>query len=333
MKNSTKYGIIAAIVLIVAAMLFSIKYLYDQLQKERALRNQKEIEFKQLEAGVRSKSEYVTKKDINDLAKSKEIDLAPIKKDIKELGAKMEGISHTTSRSGGYVAVDLPSSKTTERPDKPSNEEMKLKCDDGKELKCPGEKYLRNRQVLALEEPFLRQNVPVGEVGFSAWKANPWDKYIYPREYSSITVISRDENDRINVHNKLHITANGEKYSIPIEKAEFMQIYPKNRFRFSPRLYLGVGAGLRFPPAGEVTPNLQLTLFSYGKTKLNPDMTFLGLGVGYETQSQLVSFVLSPINYNLGKHLPLVNNLYIGPVISLNKDMNIGALLGISVGL
>ena len=99
-------------------------------------------------------------------------------------------------------------------------------------------------------------------------------------------------------------------------------------------MYLGVDAGAYVTRVGfEVSPNLQVALFSYGLTTNLPDWTFLGLGFDYATQQQRLGLILSPVNYNIAKHIPLIDNTYIGPSISLDTDKNVALLFGLRVGL
>src|SRR5690606_41490143 len=178
--------------------------------------------------------------------------------------------------------------------------------------------YLTNTQTIDLNESFKNKSVPIGTVGFSSWKESPWTLNLYPRDYEVVTVVSIDKEGRSNYHNRVTIKTKDESIVIPIDNSKYIEKYPKSSFMFNPRLYLGVDTGIMaarlsgndVDSIGEVTPNLHVSLISHGKTKLDTEWTFLGIGAGYETQNKSMAFMLSPINYNIGKPLPLVENIF-----------------------
>ncbi len=177
--------------------------------------------------------------------------------------------------------------------------------------------------------------VPWGSVSFSAWRESPWDIDIYQRKYLANTVLGVDEEGRHFAYSQFSIETDGHKYLLPISNAQFLEQYPESKFRFNLLLHLGVDAGIIFAPPvrGDVMPNLQLSLFSYGKTKILPEWTFASVGVGYLTQNRSLGFLFSPINYNLGQPLPLINNFYIGPSIVLDTNNNFAIMMGVKVEL
>ena len=331
-----KAVIIGGVVLLLAILVFIIKYQHDMLQKQRAI-EQSMVEMKQLQDGVvRAQAKYVTKGDLKDFA-GKDVDLKPIEKDLKKLGANIKGISKVLAKTPGYTGKNIASTDTSKRKDLPT-ETKTVPCPDGSLVECPSNDpfgYQTNAQRLRLDEPFSdKSRVPFGEVTFEAWKEKPWSVTIESREYSAVSVISVNEDGRHFVHNKLLVRVGDESYTVPIENSEFVEVYPDAKFSFNPRLYIGVDGGTYFNPvAGEVVPNLQLALFSYGKTKVTPDWTFLGVGLGYMTQMRNLGFVISPVNYNVAQHLPFAENMFIGPMLGIDLNGNVGLLGGLRVGL
>lgn len=326
MDWKTKFGIAAGVVLLFAALLFVIWYQQKLLNKQAALETQI-VEMKRLQDGVvRAQASYVSKDDLKRFAKDNNVNLKPIQDDLKKLNAEIQGINQVVLVTPGYSGTNLPSTSTTPRVDKEPGSVVPNNDRFG---------YLKNTQELKLEEPFGNGvTVPWGKASFSAWKEKPWGLSVSPREYSAFTVLSTDDNGRHFVHNKLIIKSEGKDYTLPITSSKFIEKYPEASFRFDPSLYLGIDVGATFKPVrAELTPNLQLFLFSYGQTKTNPDWVFLGLGAGYETQSNNLGLVLSPVDYNLGKVLPLVDNFYIGPTLSVDTTGNVGLLGGVRVGL
>lgn len=326
MNTKWKIGLIALAVLTFAAMLFTIKYLHNKLESERALKEQVIIEMKRLKGGtVRSEGKYATRNELKDLANKSGVDLKPIEKDIKKLGADIEGISRTVARSVGVSRQRIPSTTIVPREVIPA---QPIKTDD-----VHG--YLKNRQVLKLEELFKDKKIPLGEVGFSAWEKNPWDIKFNSREYSIVTVLSTNEDGRHFMHNNFSIEVNGKKRTIELANSKFKELYPEYEFRFNPSLYLGVDGGIyvESPVHWELSPNVQLSLFSYGKTKINSEWSFAGIGIGYASQKNGINFVFSPVNYNIGKNIPIVRNIYVGPAMGLDTSGNFSVLGGIRVGL
>ena len=72
---------------------------------------------------------------------------------------------------------------------------------------------------------------------------------------------------------------------------------------------------------------------SYGKFKNQPDFVFLQLGAGYNTVSKNIGLFFNPFSYNLGNHIPLIKNTYIGPSLQIDQDKDISILGTISAGL
>lgn len=308
-----KFGVIIGIVTLIACLIFVAT---KQTAIEKSI-----VEMKQLSDGiVRSQAKYVSRDDLEDFGKKLNINLSAIQQDLEVLGANLQGINSVIVSSSGSHHTNLPSTSTT--PNNASNT-----------IDSYG--YLKNQQTIVINEPFENDNVPFGEATFSAWKDKPWGLDIYKRQYNITTVIGQDENGRHYTYNKFTIEAKGKTYTVLIRDSKFEEVYPEAKFRFSPRLYLGVDGGVVVNPnpKAEMTPNIQVSFFSYGKTTIDPDWSLLGLGLGYETQIDRPVIILSPVSYNLGHHLPLVNNLHVGPSVSIDTAGGIGILGGIRVGL
>lgn len=322
----TKVFIGVAIVAVISCLFLIIKWQHDLIQKQNAIQTSF-VEQKQLADGVtRAQSGYATKDDLNKFAKDLDIKLDPIKKDLNEFGAKVQGVSTVKIVTEGSK-VSKASDATSARQDPLTPGELATENKDQFG-------YFKATQIVKLNEPFNGEAVPFGEAKFSAWREKPWDIEIYKRQYSIVNVLGVDENGKHYVYNKFSIVAGDKKYDVNITDSKFVEEYPVSKFRFSPHLYLGVDVGAYVTRVGfEVSPNLEVALFSYGLTTNLPDWTFLGLGFDYATQQQRLGLILSPVNYNIAKHIPLINNTYIGPSISLDTDKNVSLLFGIRVGL
>lgn len=332
MTWKTKALIAGGVLLLISALLFIIKIQYDIAQAQKSMETTV-VQMKTLQdQTVRAQAKYATRDDVEKIIKTSGIDLKALQKDIDALDAKIVGVVTTSVHSTGFHGSNLVSTSTESNPEHIST---KLQCEDGKQLECPNSEYLKNKQNLSINENFGSTVIPVGEVGFSAWKEKPWDLSVKPRKYNNTTVLSTNEDGRHFVHNKLIVEIEGKRFALPIVNSEFTEVFPEKKFRFSPRFYMSVDGGVIMMPEpnAEVSPNVQLSLFNYGKTKVDPDWTFIGVGVGYEIQNETFNLMVSPVNYNVGHDLPLIDNLHLGPSISYDFEKNVGIFFGARVGL
>jgi hypothetical protein len=322
-------AIAGAVLLIIAVLAFIVKVQHDTIERLKTIETSV-VESKNIGNGiVRAQAAYVTQAELERLLKEQGLSIDAIKKDLKTLGADVQGVHTISVVTPGYKGSNLPTSNTTPNPN-PPNPNQPITDPNG---------YLSNQQWFTLTEPFNGSEgnvvVPFGRVGFSAWQDKPWAVEISPRTYSSTTVLGQDENGRHYAYSRFQIDADGKTYVIPITNAKIVEEYPSPSFSFNPRLYLGIDGGVIVNPPihAEVVPNIGLSLFSYGQTKVSPQWSFLTLGVGYATQQQAPVLILSPINYNVGKDLPLVDNLHVGPSVSVDTAGNFGLYLGVRVAL
>jgi len=329
-----KHGLKIVVVLGVVVLVFFVWKAFQSSNEREAARI---VDMKKLQDEiVRNRSEMVSKKDLERFAKDIGLNLGAIQKDLAENDAELAGIGKFLAQSLGRNQTHVPSSGTRPRPVDPDNPEPQGPlCPDG--TLCPDlYGYLTNEQVLGLAEPFPGVDVPIGSVGFSSWQENPWSINIFPRKYHVSTVLGVDKEGRHFVYNQMQIETDGKKHKIPIEQAEYQQVYPESEFHFNPKIHLGVDVGATVTdPGPEVIPNLQVSLFTYGRTKTNVDTewSFLGLGAGYGAQNKRFNAVVTPVNYNLGRHIPLIESLHVGPTISIDHKGQFSILGGIRVGL
>jgi len=342
--NETKMKIVlgAALVLLLLAVGFIIKQQWDGNQQRKAL-SQQVVEMKQLQDGVvRSQSKYLTKKDFDDFAKDMDIDLETIQDDLDNFNADIKGLNKIVASSKGIRVTGIGSSNTSPRPKNPNNPPQLPTCPDGTVCKDQFG-YLTNSQMLGLHEPFNDFNVPLGSIKFEAWKSKPWSINIHSRKYVVSTVLGQDENGKHYVHNRFKIGVSGKEYIIPIEQSEFVEKVPEASFRFDPHFSLGLAVGITVATSSlnpnepkvrtEVQPTLDISFMSYSETKVNPQWKFLGVGFGYETQNNDFAIVVNPVDYNVGKHIPAMDNLYLGPTVGVDLGGQIFVGGGIRVGL
>lgn len=329
-----KVGIIGGAIVLVATLLLVLKWQHDIMEHQSTI-DKSFVEMKQLSDNIaRAQARYVTAQDLEKFAKQNNVDLKPIRDDLANLDAQIRGLSVAVVATPGYHGQNLSSSSTT--PREGGAPSTTVPCKDGV---CPNVDpfgYGSNVQSFAINEPLGDgTNVPFGETKFRAWQDRPWEVRVYPRSYSSTTVLGEDENGKHYTYHKFSIVTNGKTYPVKVTEAKFVEEAPDSSFRFSPRLYLGVDAGTYVNPLpkAEVTPNMQISLFSYGRTKVSPTWTLLGIGLGYESQASRLGVIVSPVNYNVGKHLPLVENLFVGPSVSVDTEGSFAVMGGLRVGL
>lgn len=321
MNWKTKVGVGAGIIGIIAAFCLLAKYQQDTIEKLEALEKQVVSQRRLSDEIVRAESSYVTKKDLEAFAKNNGVEFNEVRKDLKDLQAKVVGISVVKVVSAGYTGSNLPSTTTT------PNTESQLSTVDLYN-------YLKNRQELRLNEPIGSEDIPFGKVGFSAWQDKPWDLEVLPREYSVVNVLGLDDRGRHYMYNKFSIVVDGQKYDLEIDQAKFVEELPKSKFRFSPRLYVNFGGGAYFTePSGAFVPGLQMSMWSYGRTRPDPDWTFVGIGAGYEVAQDRFVFTINPLSYNVAHHIPFVNNIFVGPSVSADLTGGLAVMLGLGVGL
>lgn len=337
MSIITKILLIAGAILLVSVLGF-VAYKSHQLSQQQDAINKSIVEFKQLQGDIaRSQAQYVTKDDLESFAKQNNVNIDAIKKDLATLNATVSGVNHIVITTPGSIQTNIPSTSTTPNPNPTV---PTVEC-NGTQIPCPNADpfgFMRNQQHLMLGESFgSNLKIPIGEAGFSAWQKDPWAVTIYPRTYSVTNVLGTDEDGRHYVYNKFSIKTNGTEYPVQITDAKFEEEYPSPSFSFwNPRLFIGADVGVNvshLPVNGEFAPGVHLGIMSYGKNKNTPDWSFVQIGVGYGVVSRNVQFQISPAQYNIGQHLPLIKNTYIGPVVGvgINGDVSVG--IGMRVGL
>lgn len=335
MKLSSKIIISICFILFACVTALLIYRQSEILQRQKAI----ETEFvkqKELVDGItRSSNEYATKKDIEKFIKDNGLNLKAIQDDMALLHAEIKAVNVIKITSTGKQGDNLPTDHTG--PVNPNPQIPTVDC-NGKIIPCPNADqygYLKNRQDFKLTESFGNIQVPIGEVGFSAWKANPWNYDIKSRTYNVSSVVGTDENQRQYFYNKFSVTVDNKTYDIKIDSATTKQEYPMAKFYWwNPRIFLGLDAGLNLSNInGEFTPDINIGIMSYGKFKNQPDFSFLQLGIGFGVVSNKPQVIIMPAAYNIGKHIPLMNNMYLGPAMHFGINGDISLMGGVRVAL
>ncbi len=326
MTLTTKLLLFLFALFTVSAVSFVIYKEFELSKKQNEIENSIILQKELVDKITRAMSQYSTKQDIEDFAKQNSLNLDAIKDDLKKVNATVEAVGVIVSKTKGQVVANLPSTGKGEvNPNPPVASEDPYG-------------YNKETQVFQLNEKFKNIEVPMAKVGFSAWKDKPWDINIPSREYKINTVLGTDENEKHYFYNQFVISSEGKEYKVDID-SKFLEQYPDPTFHwFNPRLFMSVAGGGGYnintsSLTGELTPAISVGIMSYGRSRVNPDLSILQVGIGYNTVGAQPAITVSPINYNLGKiFAPLVNSTYIGPAVSFGFKGQVSFGVGMSVG-
>lgn len=324
MSLATKILLFIGAVLIVGLLGFIAFKQIEISNRQQAIETQMVAQKELVDNITRSQNTYATKDDIEKFIKDNGVNLQAIQDDLDKLHAEVTAVNTVIVNSKGQHSSNVPTTSTglsNPNPVDPKNPDP-----NG---------YLSKQQNLDLNEDFSGTKVPIGQIGFSAWQKDPWSVNILPREYHVVNVLGTDENQRTYVYNKVTIKAGDKDYDVKITKAQTEQEYPEAKWSwFNPRLYAGADGGVNVGAVkGEFTPSVNVSIMSYGRYKTQPDFSILGVGVGYGTVSKNAQLVVTPFAYNVGQHIPLMNNTYIGPSIQVGSNGDVSLMGGIRIGL
>ena len=152
-----------------------------------------------------------------------------------------------------------------------------------------------------------------------------WKSGTYPMEYHTTIIESQNKDGSFDRAAEFHIENNRNKetrgHEYPIQMTgiqwEKFELSDKRFYWWNPR----VAFGAAFTNT-DISPNLNLSLSSYGVTERDMDwrlFTF-GLGVSAASEDTNFNFIFEPFSWNVGNALPLVENLFTGPVISVDQE-------------
>ena len=156
-----------------------------------------------------------------------------------------------------------------------------------------------------------------------------WKVGTYPLEYNSRIILS--SNDKTSdsifslwIENNQMKETKGNKYPLEVKKFNWIKEEKKKEFSFNPRLGLNVIYGVN-----ELFPSINISTFSYGYSDNDVYWRFLTLGIG--TDDDKCFFSLSPVSYNIGKVLPLIDNLFLEPYVYTDTNLDYKVGVGVSV--
>ena len=153
------------------------------------------------------------------------------------------------------------------------------------------------------------------------------------------TVVTEANDGSLSTVSGLSLFSQGQEYEVPIEGTTYYNLATEpepdteRRFRFwNPYIDLSVDAGLWSDPF-RVRPGASL---GFSTSSINrgeqPVWRFVRAGVGFSTD-QNAYFSITPATYNLGRALPVFDDLWLGPGIGINTGGNYIITLGLGTTL
>ncbi len=348
MDKSTKI-----LVSIIGVMLLIIGYQQKKISDTKSQLTQV-ITQKDLGGGTtRSSVHNGTVEDVMNAAADAGMSISAVKDDAESHGASITGANVSVARTDGSTHSDVSSSRTAKRQrgnetsvnphDSTSasntqggNTSSEAKQDpttcgpNASTEKCP---YNDDEQILDVYEQIGDQKIAFGNVSFKAWELKPWSLTVLPREYRSTVIFAETDDGQKIAYSHNSITVGDTTVNLPISSSKFITSPKPAKFRLSPRLHLSVSLGLTLPLFLDGQFGAKVHFFNYGSDKLMPDFTFAGVGLGYSAGQSSMVFGFTPALYRVGKHLPLVEDLYIGPEVTVSLSGSFSILLSLSTAL
>ncbi len=136
---------------------------------------------------------------------------------------------------------------------------------------------------------------------------------------------SYDRMVELNVESPYIKKYRGKKFKMKVKDFKWAKRKINDKkFRFHTRL----GFGLNFT-TDDFTPAIDVSFFSYGRTEVDMDFRFLIFSVGGDKDKVYIG--VSPFQYNVGKVLPIIENIFIGPNVIIEKSGEMKYGVGISI--
>jgi hypothetical protein len=345
MPNYVKLIIGISVSVIIALLVLLGFKMYENYNMQKQI-VENIITQKQLEDFIaRNSSSFVSKKDFEAFAKQRDLDLSTIRKDVAKYGGVVKAIQDVVTESKKTVCVNCPGEIVPNPEDKPITPNPPPS--DINKYKPDVNRWYERTARLKLNETFIGKDpngldvavvVPFGSVDFTAAAipGKEWSYNIYGRTYSTNTIVAENANrEKIVTYNSVTIkTSDGKLYKVPAS-GDTVQLFPKASFAWNPELYLGIGGGVVFGnlTSGEAVGNLSLGLFSYGKYKVNPEVSLLQVGAAYGAASREVFVTVTPIAVNVAPVLPILKNTYISGSVGISTTGNALGTIDLKVSL
>lgn len=158
-----------------------------------------------------------------------------------------------------------------------------------------------------------------------------WKTGVYPIEYHSRVIQSEQEDGQINTRTEVHFENNKDKASkgievpIKITSSEYKQLRKEDKefYLWAPHINFNVDFGIGgFDVMGDsgnpIVPGISVSMSGYGRTKNDLDWKFVEVGLSSNGDDTYFKFM--PFSYNIGNHIPLISNTFLGPFVGYSTE-------------
>jgi len=334
--NKLSYVMNAVLLLIlVGAGIFG--YLaYKSIMDENKKLKDDIVVFKNITENIaRSSTQWTTKSDLTNSLKNmlKKEDLDALKDDLDNIGARLTAVGRTVGSIRSRV-VKLEKSDTQGETTEP-----KKTCEK------TGEPIDIHNYTTKIQSKTIKDtnSAPIADVSFDASNSKPWGYEVFGKQYKLFTVVGKKDSGQLTFHHELRysVPKYGDKeYNINIVSSEYKQSSSKNKwfwlnpvldanFVFGGKVFTAINGWGR-DSILSMGADIGLSISSYGETKIDSWFRLFRFGLGYDVERQAGRASFSPISLNIGKPMPLLNNLYIAP--SVGFDTGGGITIGFGLG-
>lgn len=165
-----------------------------------------------------------------------------------------------------------------------------------------------------------------------------WKVGTYPIKFETDIIETENDKGKYNRYVELNMVndqmkeTKGNRYPIKISSVEWAKnpITTKQFYWWNPRIgFQGLFTNELF------APGFNVSLSSYGRTKRDMDWRFLtfGLGAYSEDDSTEAVFNFTPVEWNVGNIIPIIENLFFGPTAAWDTDGEVSYGVGFSIPL
>lgn len=276
---------------------------------------------------ARAENRMVTKAELVAFAESTSIDLGAIKKDLKGLGADLSAIGETIASIEGQVETNQGSDDVVSHDPGEQPADCKL---------CDVHEYTAATQI----KDVRIGEMPHAKVEFDASKAKPWTVTSDNIDVKVTTVLGESDKEDVTIFyhtvsmfNRTRPELVNKEYKLKITSSEFVQTLDTNKefYFWAPSLDLSFDNGFVLDTGGDdfyrAGASLGFSVMGFGRNELNLDWKFIRLGVGINSkENAYVTF--EPARYNIGKFIPLINDLWIGAGVLFDGGWGISISIG-----
>jgi len=163
-----------------------------------------------------------------------------------------------------------------------------------------------------------------------------WKSGTYPLEFDMNIVESESKDGTLNRYAELWAfndqmkEVRGERFPIAVNDVKWEKApLGEKSFMFNMRIAAYANAVVGKDGEGVFAPGLGVSFFSYGRTKRDMDWKFLSVGGAYNGQEGFL--FIEPASWNIGNVLPLVENVFVGPIGGMNTEGEWSLGVGFSI--